>query len=111
LESQEKPEIEIMPRRLMPREKAEDFASLLKETGMILDVLLQRHDYLGGGYMVGRFILILSEFSPEYVVEKIRPLCEQVMPYGYDIRIGRFTKPRPTVKDYLTGRAQGPWGD
>jgi methyl coenzyme M reductase subunit D len=104
LETKEKPEIEILPRRLMSSKKAEDFAALLKDTGMISEVLLQRHNYSGGGYMVGRFILLLSEFSPEAVIEKIRPLCEQVMPYGYDIRVGRFTKPKPTVKDYLRGR-------
>ncbi len=104
METKDKPEIEILPRRLMPSKKAEDFAALLKDTGMISEVLFQRHNYSGGGYMVGRFILLLSEHSPETVIGKIKPLCEQVMPYGYDIRVGRFTKPRPTVKDYLAGR-------
>ncbi|MGC8935824.1 MAG: methyl-coenzyme M reductase operon protein D [Candidatus Methanomethylicaceae archaeon] len=105
MKTEDKPEIEILPRRLMPSKKAEDFASLLKDTGMISEVLFQRHNYSGGGYMVGRFVLILGVSTPEAVIEKIKPLCEQVMPYGYDIRIGRFIKPRPTVKDYLTGRA------
>ncbi|MEM2128291.1 MAG: methyl-coenzyme M reductase operon protein D [Candidatus Methanomethylicaceae archaeon] len=104
METKDKPEIEILPRRLMPSKKAEDFAALLKYTGMVSEVLFQRHNYSGGGYMVGRFILLISENSPETVIGKIKPLCEQVMPYGYDIRVGRFTKPRPTVKDYLAGR-------
>ncbi|MGQ9759782.1 MAG: methyl-coenzyme M reductase operon protein D [Candidatus Methanomethylicaceae archaeon] len=104
METQGKPEIEIMPKRLMASIKAEDFAELLKDTGMISEVLFQRHEYSGGGYVVGRFILITSALSPEDVIEKIRPLCDQVMPYGYYIRVGRFTKPRPTVKDYIKGR-------
>lgn len=104
METLEKPEIEIMPKRLMPSAKAEDFAQLLKETGMISEVLFKKHKYSGGGYLVGRFILIISFPSPEEVIEKIRPLCEQVMPYGYYVRVGRFTKPRPTVKDYIEGR-------
>ncbi len=106
MEAIENPEIEIMPRRLMPSKKAEDFANLLKDIGMILEVLFQKHYYSGGGYMVGRLVLIIGAAPPTEVIEKIRPLCEQVMPYGYDIRIGRFTKPKPTVKDYLMGRAK-----
>lgn len=96
-------EIEIMPRRLMSMDKAEDFINLIKSTGLISEVLLHRHRYYDGRYLVGRFVLLIDRTAPEEVIEKITPICEQMMPYGFDIRIGKFTKPRPTVSDYIRG--------
>lgn len=96
-------EIEIMPRRLMSMDKAEEFVNLIKSTGLINEVLLYKHKYYDGRYLVGRFILLINRVTPEEVIEKITPICEQMMPYGFDIRIGKFTKPRPTVSDYIRG--------
>lgn len=97
------PEIEIMPRKLMSRNKAEDLIHLIKDTGLVKEVLIQKHRYSDGSYLVGRFILIINVNSPEEVINKIKPICDQMMPYGYDIRIGRFVKLRPTVSDYIRG--------
>ncbi|MDI9644021.1 MAG: methyl-coenzyme M reductase operon protein D [Candidatus Verstraetearchaeota archaeon] len=97
-------EIEVMPRRLMSSKKATDLSAIMRETDGVEEVLTHTIKYSGGGAVTGRFILVLKEgFKPEDVIEKIRPVCEQSMPYGYDIRVGQFTKPRPTVKDYLRG--------
>jgi methyl-coenzyme M reductase subunit D len=98
------PEIEIMPRRLMPKSKAEEFVNLIKNTGLVKEVLIYKQKYSDGkSYLANRFILIININSPEEVIEKIKPICNQMMPYGYDIRIGRFIKLRPTVSDYIRG--------
>lgn len=97
-------EIEVMPRRLMGSKKSTDLAAIMRETEGVEEVLTHGPKYSGGGAMTGRFILVLKEgYNPEEIIERIRPVCEQTMPYGYDIRVGQFTKPRPTVKDYLRG--------
>lgn len=95
-------EIEVMPRRLMSMDKAREFVELVKSTGSIIEVLLHKHKYYDGRYLVGRFILLIDG-SPEEIIEKITPICKQMMPYGFDIRVGKFTKPRPTVSDYIRG--------
>ncbi|ENN96463.1 methyl-coenzyme M reductase operon protein D [Methanocaldococcus villosus KIN24-T80] len=48
--------------------------------------------------MAGRFIVTLSDDSE---LEKIKKICEEMFPFGYDIRVGKFLKDRPTVTDYL----------
>ncbi|MCS7097956.1 MAG: methyl-coenzyme M reductase operon protein D [Candidatus Methanomethyliaceae archaeon] len=93
-------EIELMPRRLMSMDRADELVNMLKATGLISEVLLQKHKYYDGKYLVGRFILLINN-PPNEVISKIAPICEKMMPYGYDIRVGKFTKPRPTVSDYI----------
>jgi methyl coenzyme M reductase subunit D len=98
------PDIEIMPERLMNREKADDIIAMIRNIDHVSDVDTRKHKYVGGGYLVGRFIVMLKEGADvEKVIEKLRPVCSQMMPYGYRIRVGRFVKPRPTVSDYLRG--------
>jgi methyl coenzyme M reductase subunit D len=99
-----KPDIEIMPERLMDRKKADDFIAIIKEMDHVSDVEIRKHKFVGGGYLVGRFIVILKEDADvEEVIEKLRPVCNQMTPHGYYVRVGRFVKPRPTVSDYLRG--------
>lgn len=95
-------EIELMPRRLMSMNRADELISMLKATGLVNEVLVQKHKYYDGKYLVGRFILLING-PPNEVISKITPICEKMMPYGYDIRVGKFIKPRPTVSDYIRG--------
>ncbi len=54
--------------------------------------------------MVGSFFLELeSHDAVEETVEQIREVCDELIPFGYDLEIGRYTKYRPTLTDYLKG--------
>ncbi|ADG12954.1 methyl-coenzyme M reductase operon protein D [Methanocaldococcus infernus] len=48
--------------------------------------------------MAGRFIVTLSDDSE---LEKIEEICKEMFPFGYDIKVGKFLKEKPTVTDYL----------
>jgi len=100
------PDIDIMPRRLIDPKKAEDLSAIVRELDQVDDVLTKNYTYRGGGHLVGRFVVILKPGADhEAVVRELKPVLDQMMPFGYDIRFGRFVKPKPTLKDYLAGRA------
>ncbi len=48
--------------------------------------------------MAGRFILTLTDDSE---INKIEEICKELFPFGYNIKVGKFLKDRPTVTDYL----------
>jgi hypothetical protein len=99
------PDIDIMPKRLMERKKAEDFSAIVREIPQVEEVHTKNFPFRGGGYCVGRFIVILkSGADHEAIVRELKPVMEQIMPFGYEVRFGRFVKPKPTLKDYLTGK-------
>lgn len=99
------PDIDILPRRLMDRKKAEDLSAIVREIAEVEEVLTKDYPYRGGDHVVGRLIVVLKPGSDhEAVVDRLKPVLEQVLPFGYDIRFGRFVKPKPTLKDYMTGR-------
>lgn len=99
------PDIDIMPKRLMNRKKAEDLCAIIREMEQVEEVHTKNFPFKGGGYVVGRFILVLKPGTDhEATVRELKPVMEQTMPYGFEIRFGRFVKPKPTVKDYLTGK-------
>jgi hypothetical protein len=86
----------------MDPKKADDLIAIISEEDAIQTVEKVTQNYRGGGYLVGRLILVLKEGAvPGELVEKLRPVMDQMMPYGYDIDTGVFIKPRPTVSDYL----------
>lgn len=96
------PDIDIMPRRLMEQKKSDEFVQIIKDMNEVSDVGVKTHNWRGGGYLAGRFIIILKKGTDaETVAAKLKPIMDQMMPYGYDVHYGRFTKPRPTVKDYI----------
>ncbi len=103
--SQELPEIEVMPRRLMSAKRGEPLLSALNGDDRIVEVLTHGPKYHDGKHVIGRFIIrLIPDSAPGEVIEALKPIFESAMPHGYDVRIGRFTKPKPTVKDYLSGR-------
>ncbi|MDK2794867.1 MAG: methyl-coenzyme reductase subunit [Archaeoglobaceae archaeon] len=44
--------------------------------------------------------IILRSRDADKVVEKLREICNDLLPFGYSIRIGKFTKDYPTLHDY-----------
>jgi len=97
-----KQDINIIPRRLMDSKKAEELVALIKGTDGVAEVEIVKKNYRGGGFLAGRFIIVLSEgIAPEDMTEKLRPVFAQMMPFGYDVNLGVFIKPRATVKDYI----------
>lgn len=99
------PDIDILPRRLIDGKKAEDLATIIREMGEVEEVLTKNYPYRGGGHVVGRLIVVLRPGADhEAVVKELKPVLEQAMSFGYDVRFGRFVKPKPTLKDYMTGR-------
>ena len=102
------PEIEILPKRLMPENKAEDVIQLIKGVEGVSDVLVQTRNYRDGSLVVGRFIVrVINKGKVDEVLNKLKPLFEQTMSFGYDVRIGRFTKTRPSLKDLVSGKTPG----
>lgn len=44
---------------------------------------------------------ILLEIENEEILEEIRPICEDVLPFGYNIYLGTFIRKQKTVSDKL----------
>lgn len=44
---------------------------------------------------------VLMEIESEEVIDKIREVCEDVLPFGYNIHIGHFIRKQKTVSDTL----------
>jgi len=86
----------------MDPKKGEELVAIIKEMKEVANVEIAKMGYSGGGYLVGRFILTLNEgVQSDDVIAKLKPVLDQMMPYGYDTGFGVFIKPRKTVKDYL----------
>ena len=48
--------------------------------------------------MAGRFWITLSDDSE---LDKLDAICKEMFPFGYNLRVGKFLKDRPTVTDYI----------
>jgi methyl-coenzyme M reductase subunit D len=44
--------------------------------------------------------IILRSKNADKVVERLHEICRDLLPFGYSIRIGKFTKDYPTLHDY-----------
>ncbi len=89
----------------MSTEKGESLVSALNGDDRVVEVLIHGPKYRDGKQIIGRFIIrLVPGTAPEVILSSFKPTFESTMPFGYDVRIGRFTKPKPTVKDYLSGR-------
>ena len=54
-------------------------------------------------FMVGAFYIELdvdSEALLDETVEKIKAACEETMPLGFSVNVGRYSKYRKTLRDY-----------
>lgn len=52
--------------------------------------------------MVGTFFIELEgdEFVDE-AVDRIKEICDDVIPFGYTMDVGRYSKYKPTLTDYM----------
>lgn len=52
--------------------------------------------------LVGQFFIELEdeEFVDE-AVEQITAICDEVIPFGYNMDVGRYSKFKPTLTDYM----------
>jgi len=48
--------------------------------------------------MAGRFWITLKDDSE---VDKIEDICKSLFPYGYNLKVGKFTRDKSTVTDYM----------
>lgn len=48
--------------------------------------------------MAGRFWITLKDDSE---IDRIEEICKTLFPFGYNIRIGKFTRDKVTVTDYI----------
>jgi methyl-coenzyme M reductase subunit D len=54
---------------------------------------------------VGRVFVEVDDIdNVQYVTEKLEEICEEVLPFGFTMEIGRYSKFKPTVSDYAKGR-------
>jgi methyl-coenzyme M reductase subunit D len=54
---------------------------------------------------VGRIFVEVDDIdNVQYVTEKVEAICEGLLPFGFTLEIGRYSKFKPTVTDYAKGR-------
>lgn len=54
--------------------------------------------------LVGAFFIELKgEEFIEAAVEEIKTICDEVIPFGYTMDVGRYSKYKPTLTDYMKG--------
>jgi len=53
---------------------------------------------------VGRIFVEVDDIdNVEEVSKEIEKICDEILPFGYFLEVGRYSKFRPTVSDYLRG--------
>ncbi|MEM0301705.1 MAG: methyl-coenzyme M reductase operon protein D [Archaeoglobaceae archaeon] len=107
-----KEEVEIFPYRLLGTKTAETLLSKISEIEEVEGVLIQgprvksdvkekiviKGEEMELSVAISR--LILRAKDPDKVVDKLNEICKNLLPFGYSIRIGKFTKDQPTLHDY-----------
>jgi methyl-coenzyme M reductase subunit D len=55
--------------------------------------------------LVGRIFVEIEDFEHvEETLQKIEKICEEMLPFGFDLEVGRYSKFKPTVTDYANKR-------
>lgn len=55
--------------------------------------------------LVGRIFVEIEDFEHvEETLRKIEKICEEMLPFGFDLEVGRYSKFKPTVTDYANKR-------
>ena len=89
------PEVQIVPHRLLSEKTGMKLVEELKTVGLV-----SRVAYAGPGDTIGYIWVEVFGFH-EKTMERIRAACDKYLPFGYDLSVGRFTKYRKTVSDYI----------
>jgi len=107
-----KPEIEIFPHRLPSDETVANFLLKVRKMRGITQVTLfgprvyyEKIIKVSGKVVplriqVARFWIEVEGID---VLEKLKDICDETFPYGFSIKVGRFTKYLETVGDRLRG--------
>ncbi len=55
--------------------------------------------------LVGRIFVEIDDFEHvEETLQTIEKICEEMLPFGFDLEVGRYSKFKPTVTDYANKR-------
>ncbi|WP_019176772.1 methyl-coenzyme M reductase operon protein D [Methanomassiliicoccus luminyensis] len=55
--------------------------------------------------LVGRVFVEIDDIDVvEKAIEAIDEICQELLPFGYNLEVGRYSKYRPTVTDYKKGK-------
>jgi methyl-coenzyme M reductase subunit D len=55
--------------------------------------------------LVGRVFVEIDDIdNVQQALEKIEEICKDVLPFGFNLEVGRYSKYRPTVTDYKKQR-------
>ncbi|MEG9195344.1 MAG: hypothetical protein DSO01_06500 [Archaeoglobi archaeon] len=105
-------DIEIFPNRILGAKTAERLLDRISEIEDVEGFIIQgprvksdaREKIVFKGKEMELSVavsrIILKSKNADRVVEKIHDICRELMPFGYSIRIGKFTKDYPTLHDY-----------
>ncbi|MEM2865708.1 MAG: methyl-coenzyme M reductase operon protein D [Candidatus Hadarchaeales archaeon] len=104
-----KPEVEVFPYRLPSDETVSKFLNLLRGIKGVSRVMMhgpsiyyRRFIEVGGKKIVlriqvGKFWVEMETLEE---LETLKEVCRQVFPYGFELKVGRFTR----EKEPLSGR-------
>jgi methyl-coenzyme M reductase subunit D len=55
--------------------------------------------------MVGRIFVEIDDIdNVKQALSEIEAICEELLPFGFDLEVGRYSKFKPTVTDYAKKR-------
>ncbi|MGY0288718.1 MAG: methyl-coenzyme M reductase operon protein D [Thermoproteota archaeon] len=106
-------DVEIFPNRLLSAKTAEKLLNAIEELEDVQEIVVhgpslgrERREIISlhGKEVelrvaVGRIIMRTN--NPNSLVEKVREICDELLPFGYSIRVGKFLKDRPTIHDSI----------
>ena len=44
---------------------------------------------------------IMMEIEEEEIIEEVKKICDEILPFGYNIHVGTFIRKQKTVTDYI----------
>ena len=60
---------------------------------------------LSSGLLVGRIFVEINDIdNVPKAMEDIEEVCKELLPFGFNLEVGRYSKFRPTVTDYKKNR-------
>ena len=80
-------------------ETTEKITRRLRTIPGVVNIYLDSIKYSSGSDSVTKRLIV--QMDEPTLIDKIDKVCKKIIPVDYSIRIGKFTKPRPTVSDYL----------
>lgn len=107
-------DIEIFPNRILSTATSEKLLNAIMELDHIEQVVVQgpsvsrkvreQMEVCGRRVelkvAVGR-IIVRATKDPEILMEKLKKICDELLPFGYSIRRGKFLREEPTIHDYI----------